>query len=394
MTVSRTLSYSNGGQGGIDVLLESNGTAGPSTLITVNTTCSLRIPIRLAADTTQWRLKLRNYNSLTSTAQVSVTMDKIVKGVMAAPVSGVAQTGTFAGSTATTIDTAQTIPGDGSYYTSPWVTAPADQFADGQDHLIGIGFHTSASTSMLVGIGQCWRWTTTAGTDPTVAGSAAATVASYIPIDWVLEYQTTNSKHAYLIVGDSISEGTAGAPGTLASPTPLWHGFWDQWARRRGDMMVQKHALYASLTQTWASPTYTGWTRQSTTGGLYDGAVIALGANDIPSGRTLAQLQADYASVIANVQAIVQPGAPIYAVNVLPENLPSIWGSTYETVRLNFNNWLAQLPAGIAAMVNAEVVMRTSSASAIDSALQTGDNVHPSYAGQAHLTDLLLAAIP
>lgn len=394
---SRTLSYSNGGIGAMNYILQSNAQAGTvSQQVTVNTGCSFRIPIRLPATTTQWRLKLRNYDSAASATKTAVTLDKIIIGVAAAPSVGTtAQTGSFTGSTATTVtSTSATIPGDGTFYYSPWVETAGDQFQAGQDHLIGVAFHTSSSLAVQVGIGQCWRWANnTSAVDPTVAGSAAASTASWLPLDWVVEYQVSNRKRAFLIAGDSIPEGTTGVPAGLASPTPLWHGFWDQWAVRRGDMMVQKHCLYGSLTQTWANPSYTGWTRQGTSLGLYDGAVISLGINDACFGTTLANLQSYYTSVITNVRNIVGTSAPIYAVNLMAGNLPVNYSSAGETVRTGFNSWLAQLPYGITAMVDVDSEMRSTSATALDSVLQCGDGIHPSHAGQDKIARVLSSAI-
>lgn len=153
--------------------------------------------------------------------------------------------------------------------------------------------------------------------------------------------------------------------------------------------MVQVNALYASAASAWASPTYTGWLRQATGSGLYDGAALALGANDIKGGQTLSQLQASYTACITNLRAIVGNTVPLYAVTVMAE---SMTGST-ETVRLQFNSWLTSLPAGITEVIDFDSAMRSSATNALDTAL-TCDTIHPSYQGQAKLTDVLLAAIP
>lgn len=383
---SRTLSYSNGGQGGLTSVI-----GGGATAITVNTVCSIRIPIRLNCTTSSWTLKLRMYNSLSgATTSYGAVLDTVIMGDMTAQSDGVAgQTGTFVGSAATTIFSGtQSISGTATYTTLSTVTAAADQFEDGKDHMIGISFHTSSSQSIMIGIGQCWRWTNTNGVDPTVAGSAATSTASWIPIDWVLEYTVANTKLAGIIFGDSIPEGTVASAGAVITPYPLWSRFWDQWCARRGDVMMQHHCLYASLLQQWASSSYNGWSRQRTDLGLWDFAVIALGANDIPSGRTLAQMQTDFAAMMTNVKAVVGSSVPIYGVNVIPQNLIT------DTVRTGWNNWLAQLPAGLIGMIDFDSEMRRTDGKVIDSVLRSSDNIHPSYAGQSHLTDVLMGAMP
>lgn len=384
--VTRTMCYSNGGQGGLTTVI-----GGSATAITVNTVCSIRIPIRLNCDTDSWTLKLRMYNALTgATTSYNATLDTVLWGTMTAAADGVVgQTGTFTGNAATTIFSgSQAISGTAAYTSLSAVTNPSYQFQDGVDHMLAISFHTAASQSVMIGVGQCWRWTTTAGVDPTQAGSTATSAASWIPIDWVLEYTTTNTKRAGFVVGDSIPEGTAGATGATISPTPLWQRFWDQWATRKGDVMMQHNCLYASLAQNWASSSYNGWDRQRTDLGQWDFAVIALGANDIPSGRTLAQLQGDIASVITNVKTKVGSSIPIYGVNVLPQNL------TTDTVRTGYNNWLAQGPEGIDHMIDLDSQVRNADGKVIDTVLRTTDQIHLSYAGMRKVTDVLMGAVP
>lgn len=389
--VTRQLCYSNGGQGGQNVYY---GTSTSTQITLTNAGC--RIPIRLTANTDWWQLNLRVYDSLLGVAKTPVTGQGIAMGPHAPSAIGVvAGTGSFAGGVAASVVSAPfTIPGDGSFYSSPVVTDPASQFVDGQDFLLAVAFNAATSTTMQTGIGSCWRWADIASAvNPSIAGSTASSTASWIPIDWVLQYQTTNSKSAFLVIGDSISEGTAGPAYALtgsmanAAPTPLWHGQWERWAVARG-AMVQKHCLYASTAQAWANPAYNGWTRQYTGAGAFTGAALALGANDIKAGRTFAQLQADYINCIINLRNIVGAAVPVYALNVMAESM----NNPNEGVRLQFNNWLAQLPAGVTEMIDVESEMRSIQTSALDSA-STCDSVHPSHAGQRKLARVLSAAI-
>ena len=385
---TRTLGYSNGGIGGQN----TSYATGASTQITL-TNASFRLPFRMPT-TLQWRLKLRNYDSLASATKTALTLDGIAMGTMTAQATGaVAQTGTFA--SATTIATGgATIPGDGTFYATPWITTPATQFQQGQDQMISVGFHAPSALAMQTGIGQCWYWSDSASAlNSSIAGSAATNAASWIPLDWVLEYQVSNRRRAFLIVGDSISEGTTGpayalsGSATAAAATALWRGQWDRWGARRG-IMVQKLCLYASPASTWANANYTGWTRQTTTG-PYDGAVLALGANDIKGGQTFAQLQASYISCLTNLRNIVGPGVPLYGVNVMAESMTG----TAETYRLQFNNWLSSIPAPLTDVIDVESEMRSTATNVLDTQL-TCDTVHPSYEGQAKLADIFLAAIP
>lgn len=402
--VSRTLSWSNGGQGG----QKAQYVSGTATTISI-TNCSIRIPFRLPANTTQWRVKLRNYDGGTPATQTGVTLDKIIVGKATTPsLAAVGPTGNFLGSTATTVvSTTQTIPGDGTYYTSPWITASGDQVQDGVDWLLGIAFHAASALTMQTGIGMCWRWTdNTSGVNPATASSGAASTASWIPIDFVIEYQTTNTKKALLVIGDSIPEGSQGPSYAIAStsgartdivPTPIYSRYFDRWAARRGDYMVQSHCLYGGFAQTWASSSYTGWTRQDTTNGNFTAVVIAIGCNDIANGRTLAQIQADWTSCITNIRSLVGTSVPIYVTNFTPYYT---YTTANETIRKQINSWFSQLPYGVVGVIDFDSEMRVLGSSqgltttaAIDSQL-TSDGTHPSYQGTSKLVDVLMAAIP
>lgn len=395
-SVSRTLSFSNGGQN------SSLSTYLSVTRTVTGTSFGFRLPVRLPADTTSWTVKLRNYNTFSAAAgATALTLDGIVWGPMAAPsVGDITQSGNFSGSTATTIASSGTIPADGTYYTSSSVTASGSQFTDGGDFLLGIAFHAAASTTLLAGIGQCWYWSNnTSAIAPATAASTATSAVQYIPLDVVIEYQTTNRKKAFLVVGDSIPEGTTGAAYGLNSTSnivaaPLHRGYVEQWARKRGDMMVQRHCLFGSTAQTWSSSSYTGWTRQSTGSAAFDGAILTLGINDLAGGTTFANLKTYYASCITNIRSIIGTTAPIYATNITPE----AFGTTPEGYRRQFNDWLHQLPFGLAGVVDIESAVRplalsTSGVNGMDYYLMS-DGVHPSYQGVSKLTDALMAGIP
>lgn len=408
--LTRTLSSSNGGQGGQQ---STFGTGTASTIASV-TNCSIRIPFRLPEDTTQWRVKLRNYNASVNgtAAQTAATLDKIVVGQATAQTVGTpGPTGNFLGGAGTTVATSGTIPGDGTQYVSPWITASGDQVAEQTDWLLAIAFHFASAQTMQTGIGRCWRWAdTTSAVNPATASSGATSTASWIPIDFVVEYQTTTRKKALLVVGTSISEGTQGPAYALgtnatvyqdAAPVPVYDRFWDQWAQRRGDIIPQVHALYGGFAYTWASSSYSGWTRQDTSGGQFDMAVLELGANDVAAGRTLAQIQADLISCLTNLRAIVGTSVPIYAMNIYPYR--GITAAS-EAIRKQVNSWLSQRPCGIQGIIDIDSEMRVLYSSTVTTNLNqvvspidqqlTCDGVHPSYEGTSKLVDVLMAAIP
>lgn len=396
--VTRTLSYSNGGQGsGLSTYLSVTRTQ-------TGTNFGIRIPIRPPANMDSYTVKIRNYNQFTSAnGATTLTLDNMTIGAMTAPsVGSVAQTGNFSGGVGTTLATSGTIPNTSSFLS----VSGSGSLAEGTDYVLGISFHAASSTTLLAGIGQCWYWSNnTSAHNPATAASGATSAAAYIPLDVVIEYSSTNSKKAFLVIGDSICEGTQGiayydqsTATNNIQPTPLHLGFLEQWCRRRGNVVTQRHCLFASTAQTWASSSYGGWSRMNTGSGSWSGAIIALGANDIAGGRTFAQLQTDYTSCISNAQAIVGTSVPIYAVTVMPESFTTGF-SAAEGYRLSFNAWLAQLPYGVTSCIDFDSALRgwaSSSGSlatnAMDFALSC-DGIHPSYQGSTVLADTLMGSV-
>jgi len=398
-SVARTLSHSNGGQGG----QTAKFVAGTATTLASITNLSFRIPFRLPANTTAWRIKIRNYNSGTSAGGTnSLTIDKIIVGQATVPAVGVVgPTGNFLGSTATTVVTSGTINNTSTYYTTPDITAGGDQPQDGVDWLLAIACHGTSQT-LQTGIGQCWYWTdVTSAVNPATASSGGTSY--WVPLDVVIEYDTTNRKKALMILGDSIPEGTQGTSWALngssidAVPTPWYQRAWDQWAAQRGDYMVQNHSLYGILAQTLVSSSHTEYVRQSTGSAHFDAAVLAVGCNDMASATTLANIQSYWASCLTNLRAIVGTTVPIYTVNFTPYAGAT---TTKEQVRKQFNQWLSQLPYGIAGVIDADSTLRVPSASATSQTTQnidtnlTCDMVHPSYEGTTALIKAINAVIP
>lgn len=390
--VTRKLSHSNGGCGTIY-----------NNSLTVGTTASIRFSVMLPVDTEQWRIKLRVYDTFASTTKTAVTGTKIIHGDASVDLSGAAaETGSFAGGTATTIqDTSFTIPGNGDYWLSDWVTNPADQFDANTMHLVGISW-TQASASMALAGSRSWYWSSANGANPAIAGSAATNISVYTPLDFVIEYQCTSRKKAILCVGDSIMEGIQAEAKQWPSPTSLSRRYTDQWSLMPGsNVLVQNHALYNSRLDQWQSPSWGPWTRQDTSGGLFDAAIVGLGSNDIAGFSTsLANCQTYMASVLDNVRAIIGADKPIWVLNVMPRSMSTSGTPSPETIRNTFNNWLAMRPAGIAGVIDTDRLFRGTSTGAMDAllcAIQTGtpaDNTHPSYQGEGVLAAALQARIP
>ncbi|MBF6328716.1 SGNH/GDSL hydrolase family protein [Nocardia transvalensis] len=386
--ITRTLSYSNGGLGGSVTPTGNPWNSG--------TAASWRFVVKLPATTTRWRIKLRNYDTPAQATKTTLTGKKIIHGdhnrTSGAGTAG--ETGSFVGNTASVIVGSDfVVPGDGSWYTSPWVTSADDQFDANREHLIGIAATASSSLSVQSGAGRAWYWTDPAtGVDPAIAGSAATNQTTWIPLDWLIEYECTSRRTAYLFVGDSICEGIAGPRGTSGqTPTALWRNYPWQWAARH-NALVTNLSLAGITAAYFANPSAGLWTRQDHANAGYDGAVIALGSNDISASRTLTQVQSDILTVIANVRTIIGANKPIYLTTVISRSFPGS-PDTRESVRLDYNSWLCEQPTGIAGVIDLDAATRGTSTSALWPTY-TCDTIHPSWMGHIRLADAVGAVIP
>jgi len=394
---TKTLCCSNGGQGGQTALY----VAGTATTLSAVTNLSFRIPFTLPANADSFYVDISNYNTGGSAnGGASLTLDKAVCGQATARSLGdTGPTGNFNGGAATTLATSGTIPNTGGALTlGPFTT---DLPQDGVEWLLGIACHGSSQT-LQTGIGKAWRWSdTTSAVNPATASSGGT--VGWVPLDVVIRYTTTNRKKSLLVIGDSIPEGAQGPSWAVSSartdivPTPWADRFWDRWAMRRGDYMVQNHSLYGAFAQTWASSSYRGWTRLATSGGAFDAAILALGCNDIANGRTAAQIQADLISCLTNIRTIVGTTVPVYAVNFTPYNT---YTSTMEGIRKTMNQWFSQHPYGIKGVIDLESGSRVTSATATSTTATaydtqfTSDGTHPSYEGTSRIVANLMAEMP
>ncbi|MCU1640929.1 MAG: mannuronan epimerase [Nocardia sp.] len=381
-SVTRTLSYSNGGLGGLAV--------------TVSTAAaSFRFIVKLPVASTRWRIRLRNYDTFNMATKTVLTGKKILHGDHARSVSTTTpETGNFVGNAATTIVGSDfTIPADGSWYTGPWIAAAGDQFDAGVEHLVAVAWTAASSITMQTSMGRAWYWSnSTSGVDPTIAGSAAATPQQFIPIDWVIEYESTSSRTAWLCIGDSIMEGLTGDKGATAAAASLYRAAYPRQWEQTAPVLVQSHALATIPASTWANTSHALWTRQDTSQGSFAGAIVGLGSNDIANSRTQAQLQADLLTIIANAQSIVGAGKPVFVVNIMPRNWQGVT-APMETIRLAINNWLSTLPGGIVGVIDSDIPMRTVTSYAVDAALVCSDNTHPSTQGVGVLARTIRAYV-
>jgi hypothetical protein len=384
--VTRTIRHTNGGLGGTVTSSLAAGTAGSS-----------RFVVKLPVDVTQWRFMIRNRDTA-ETAKTAATLKKLVVGLHSPPSTSDntgSETGSFSGSTATTIvSTDQTIPGDGTWYTSPWVTSAPGLFTANVEYLVAFGWTFASSTAVQTGAGKAWTWTTsTSATDPTVAGSGG-TVTS-IPFDWIIEYQSTSRRKVCLVIGDSIFEPIAGAKGTTSAsivPTPLWKGNVYLWAAATNRLIVNmslagwKLSDYATALSN-ASVAHI-WDRLALDTFTLDEVLICGGSNDIfGASATLAGLQASVRTLVSRLQTAYSFTGKVYLGTVISRT------STGDSVRLSYNDWIGGQPTFCNGVVDFAGAMRGTSSTALWPDYTT-DTIHPSWLGHQRMADELAVAIP
>lgn len=365
------LRLSNGGLGGTVATSLGSATAG-----------SARWIVKLPKGTTRWRLHLRN-RDYDQAAKTAATLKRFVWGTHAMATTGTAlETGNFVGNTATTVvSTDQTIPGDGNYYTSPWVNGEGEV-------LIGIAWTFTSLTALQTGAGRAWHWgNATSATDPTVTSGSAQT---YIPFDWIIEPEVVTTDLVTLVVGDSIGEGCQGSNSALL-PTTLRRNFFEQWAERTGRTIVNLSLAGIALSHFATTPgsNYL-WTRRNMGSSLphvVDEVVIQCGSNDFNSGRTLANMQAGIQTIVGHLRNTLGFTGPIYVCTLIAR------GTTGDAVRVSYNEWVSQFPSYFADVVDFDGTTRgTTSQNLVDQ--YTPDNIHLSWLGNKAVAEKLISVLP
>ncbi|TLF74059.1 SGNH/GDSL hydrolase family protein [Nocardia cyriacigeorgica] len=375
--VTRIISYCNGGMDG----------SVPGTNTTVNTQAGLRTAIRIPVTSTRWRIKMRNYG-MTGVAKTGFTGKGIIVGRAARVTSGAgttSRTGGFVGNTATTIVSGDfAIPGDGSWYTSPWVTNPANQFEAGVEYLIGIGYQTAASLAVQNTWGECFYWNnfSTALNPATSSG----TIHGGIPLDFVVEYECTTTRSAWLWVGDSISEGVTGVRGTSGAniiPQPLWMSYPQMWAARNNALVLNMSLAGIQTHQFLTTVFPQFFSRMDLAAAQLDGAVIATGSNDFFATpyRTDAQFKDDLTALMTQIRSVIGDSAPIYLAAIIPRTDNLSGNTTRHNYRIFTNEWMASLPYGAAGFIDFDFVMRPSLNATALQVDMTTDLIHPSFKG-------------
>lgn len=349
--------YCNGGQGDVTT--------------TTKTETGLRLPIRLFDSTVDFKVRIRNFDSKnnSATAQANLTGKGIILGRHAVSSLG-AETGNITTGTAKTLVSGDfAIPGDGSWYETPWITDTDKQLTKGADYVLGLGFVAATSTLFVRGTGMVFETPTAAeGVNPTVA--AGSNSASGVPLDIQIVYRTRTRRNVVLFVGDSMTAN-------FGDMVP-WYLTWPHlWAARNNALAINL-AQSGTTTYDWSLGAAQRWTRTDIAGCAPDAVFVGLGSNDAANQASLGTVQGYMRDTIANARALA-PNKPLYLHTVPPRG----WATSdaKETNRLALNDWLRTAPLGVTGIVDMDLALRDPAATNTIPAFMTTDNTHMKRAG-------------
>lgn len=359
------------------------------------TNCGLRMVVKAPAPTTRWRLCCQNYNIGNVTAQNALTGKGAKIGLHARSAAG-DRTGNFVSGSAVDLITSDfTVPGDGSYYSSPWFTATNQQLT--AEHVLAIGYTQASSAAVINSVGECWQWATF-GDALNPAITSGATLRAVTPLGWYIEYETLTSRNNYLFLGDSIMEGITGVVGT-SSATLRGIPMDRTWPRRWADQMgclasvsamagVPSSAFNNALVDPYL------WDRYNLASTDYKALIVHQGTNDINGGDSLATLKTNYVNMIEKAFTKMGKRVPLVLVTLLPR---AGFDATKNGIRRNFNAWLHELPLGAVACMDPTLDFQLGTSLANQDANAVSmytDGIHPSYQGLEALRKLAVTTIP
>lgn len=172
----------------------------------------------------------------------------------------------------------------------------------------------------------------------------------------------------------------------------MWRNYPWLWAASN-NALVANVSLAGITAAAFSVSTIPAWTRLDHSGASDDGAVVALGSNDLSTGgRTLAQLQADILNTIANTRAVIGAGKPVYVAPIIARTY-SANQSGFDTNRNDYNSWLVERGSGADGVIDMDSALRGTSTSALWPTYVTTDNIHPSWLGHQRMADLFAASI-
>lgn len=352
------------------------GTDSTFTIPIAGGTC--RVPFRFGMKVARFRAKIRSFDTISQTAGPVMTGKGITYG-LASTSGNDFETFAFAGSSSTPIVSSDfTIPGDGSWYTSPWVTANTPTPLS--DWLLGVAFVPASGAAAVVprGTGRV-SWFDSNTTTALNSASSPTAVLGSVPLEYAIEYEFVSDHRVVACIGDSITKGVGGkvSDSDPGASQPEYKS-WPAMAGVRQRFTPVNLALSGTEASQWLIPTWDRWTRYDLTTTIPDAAYIGFGSNDVNSSTPLATFQANLRTVVANMRAKIGNDKPIYLGTITPRN----FDTTREALRQDYNKWLRTGPFRVAGVLDFDKVLRNEAAPAtVITDYFNSDNTHPSRAG-------------
>lgn len=289
---------------------------------------TVRLPIKLGATASRWRVHIRNYNDKTGTAYPgALAFTGVSVGTHQRDGATAALTGRFEGSPSA-VSGPFSSPADGGDWVSGWVEGqPLEAH---KDYLLSYGFTGPAAQSNYMASSGGW---TSASAGDVNAAALTLTAVRSVPLDVWLEVEVPTSTRVIAYLGDSLTLG-------IASTLPVY----DSWAAKHAVANGAIHSVYAI-----GGSQYTDWVDVSSRkiskwAGLPkpDAVMLALGNNDIFLGATLETMKSRLLAGINMARTYFNQD--VYLATVLPRIGAN---AGYEQVRKDFNEWmLTTLPGG------------------------------------------------
>jgi lysophospholipase L1-like esterase len=364
--------------------------------------------IELPVTTSQWRLRIRNYEVLLATANAgTLNLTGVYVGppiYTGGPYSGLAPVdATFFRPTCCFDGTQQqalgaaSLPNDGSEWTSAWVTGAGLQFSEGIPTVLAVGLNSGGTTITVAydsrgcsafSIGGGTAVSASVGAQSLLAGGGSFVYSQWLDVRLEYEFVTANQdrpRKVILAIGDSITGGYISdathviATGIAGFP----HEAWPAAAASKSRSAIVNLGVSSSKAHDWAaSSTSDLWTRADLATTVPDEAWVALGTNDISNGASAATTLGYLGTIIGYVRALgiqkIRLGT-LAPMNWTPSN-------ALEIQRQALNAAIRQMPFGVAGIIDGD-----KAAYALQSTPSYADSdiapmpPHPSLAGHQRI---------
>lgn len=326
---------------------------------------SVRLPVKLGARASRWRVHVRNYNDKTGTAFSGALSFTGVHVGLHQRGAGAELTGRFEGQPKQVAAPFQS-PATGAEWVSDWV---GDYALDpGKDYLLSYGFTSAAGQQNHMAASGGWM--TESAADVAATSPTVSAVRS-VPLDVWLEVEVPSTTRVVAYLGDSLTLG-------IAATLPVY----DSWAAKHAVANGVIHSVYAiggSQFPDWQDSSARRANKWSSLS-RPDATVVALGNNDIFLGASLSTMKTRLADGVAAARTYLSEN--VYLATVLPRIGAN---AAYEQVRKDFNEWmLTTLPGGARMVFDfAAAIEASDGANASLRWASAANNFHLSSAGYA-----------